>query len=148
MQDCYRRVKKVLKSSSKGGNTVKAINTWTVAAVRYSAGILNWTAEELNAIYRKTRKLMTMSDASHLWTDVDRLYVTWGKKEKAGYQWMMWWEWRDTVCRITWTNVNLDKVLDDFVKKKRNRNDLWIKEDEVRWMAWQATTSAVSVKNW
>ena len=83
MQDCYRRVKKVLKSSSKGGNTVKAINTWTVAAGRYSAGILNWTAEELNAMDRKTRKLMTMSDASHLWVEVDRLYVTWREEGKS-----------------------------------------------------------------
>ena len=32
---------------------------------------------------RKTRKLMTMSDASHLWVEVDRLYVTWREEGKS-----------------------------------------------------------------
>ena len=40
-QDYYRRVKKVLKSSMNGGNTIKAINTWAVAVVRYAAGVVD-----------------------------------------------------------------------------------------------------------
>ena len=37
------------------------MNTWAVAAVRYTAGIVDWTVDELKTIDRKTRKLMTMS---------------------------------------------------------------------------------------
>ena len=33
-------------------------NTWVVPVVRYGAGILNWTAQELRTMDTKTRKLM------------------------------------------------------------------------------------------
>ena len=81
LQAYYREVRKVLnlKSSLNGGKTVKAINTWAVAAVRYTACIVDQTAGELKAIDRKTRKLMTMNGAVHLRADVYRLYVTWAK---------------------------------------------------------------------
>ena len=39
---------------------VKAINTWTVSLMRYSAGIVEWTKADLDVTDRKTRKLMTM----------------------------------------------------------------------------------------
>ena len=65
--------------SLKGGNTVKAINTWAVAALRYTAGIMDWTADELKAMYNKNRKLVTMNGALNPRADVDRLYVTQGR---------------------------------------------------------------------
>ena len=40
-QDYYRRVRKILKSRLNGGNTVKAINTWAVAPVRYTGDIVD-----------------------------------------------------------------------------------------------------------
>ena len=40
-QKYYRKVNKVLKSSLNGGNIVKAINAWAVAALRYTAGIID-----------------------------------------------------------------------------------------------------------
>ena len=43
--------------------------------MRYTAGILDWTVNELKEMDRKTRKLMTMNDALHPRADVDRLYV-------------------------------------------------------------------------
>ena len=43
--------------------------------MRYTAGILDWTVDELKEMDRKTRKLMTMNDVLHPRADVDRLYV-------------------------------------------------------------------------
>jgi hypothetical protein len=74
-KEYYRRIRKVLESKLNGGNVVKAMNTWAVAAVRYTAGILDWTVDELKDMDRKTRKLMTMNRALHPKADVDRLYV-------------------------------------------------------------------------
>ena len=70
------RVKKVLKSQLHGKFSIQAINTWAVPLVRYEAGILNWTAQELKALDTKTRKLMRINGAHHPQGDVDRLYVS------------------------------------------------------------------------
>ena len=70
------RVKKVLKSQLHGKFSIQAINTWAVPLVRYGAGILNWTAQELKALDTKTRKLMRINGAHHPQGDVDRLYVS------------------------------------------------------------------------
>ena len=65
-------MRKVLKSKLNGGNTIRAINSWAVPVIRYTAGIVEWTQAELNDLDRKTRKLMT---ANHAQSDVDRLYL-------------------------------------------------------------------------
>ena len=44
---------------------VKAINTWAVSLMRYSAGIVEWTKADLDVTDRKTRKLMTMYGMLH-----------------------------------------------------------------------------------
>ena len=71
----YDRLKKLLKSKLNAGNLVKAVNCWTVASVRYSAAIVDWTKEELRQFDRKTRKLLTMHGGFHPKSDVDRLYL-------------------------------------------------------------------------
>ena len=38
-----KRVRKVLKSKLNGGNTIRAINSWAVPVIRYTAGIVDWT---------------------------------------------------------------------------------------------------------
>ena len=43
--------------------------------MRYGAGIVKWTKEELEKLDRQTRKIMTMNGALHPKSDVDRLYV-------------------------------------------------------------------------
>ena len=53
-------IKRVKKSKLNGGNMVKAINTWALSLMRYSAGIVEWTKADLDVTDRKTRKLMTM----------------------------------------------------------------------------------------
>ena len=60
-----RRVRKLLKSKSNGGNTIKGINSWAVPVIRYTAGIVDWTLAELDELDRKTRKLMTANHALH-----------------------------------------------------------------------------------
>ena len=70
------RVKKVLRSQLHGKFSIQAINTWAVPVVRYGAGILNWTAQDLKAMDTKTRKLMRINGAHHPQGDVDRLYVS------------------------------------------------------------------------
>ena len=47
-----------------------------VAVVRYSFGVLDWRKDELRALDRMTRKIMTMHGALHPKSDVDRVYVS------------------------------------------------------------------------
>ena len=48
-----------------GENTIAAIDFRAVSLVRYSAGILKWTKDELKVVGRKTRKIMTMNRMYH-----------------------------------------------------------------------------------
>ena len=70
-----RRIRSILKSKLNGGNIISAINSRAVSVVRYGAGIIKWTKNELEELDRKTRKLMTMYGAQHPKADVDRLYL-------------------------------------------------------------------------
>ena len=45
----------MLKSKLNSGNLIKAINTYAVAAIRYTAGIVKWNKEGLDTLDRKTR---------------------------------------------------------------------------------------------
>ena len=55
-KEYFRRVRKVLKASLNGKNTIESINSWAVATVRYSAGIVNWTKEDSREMDRKNTK--------------------------------------------------------------------------------------------
>ena len=57
----YRRVRKITGSKLNGGNVISAINTWAVSLMRYGAGVIKWTKEDLMQVDRKTRKIMTMN---------------------------------------------------------------------------------------
>ena len=71
-KEYIRRLRKVLKSKLNGGNLV---NAWAVSLLRYSAAFVSWRKSELEAIDRKTRKLLPIYGASHPESDVDRLYI-------------------------------------------------------------------------
>ena len=75
-QEYFKRVRQVLKSDLNAGNSVQSINVWAVSAFRYSAGILDWTKEELEEVDRKTRKLLTIYRMHHPRADLDRLYIS------------------------------------------------------------------------
>ena len=74
-REYLRRTRKILKSMIDGKKTIKALNTWAVPIIRYGAGILDWTQEEIQTLDRKTRKMLTGAGAHHPRSDVDRLYV-------------------------------------------------------------------------
>ena len=76
-----RRAKLVMRSRLHGRNKIKATNTWAVSLLRYGAGIIKWSKEELQAIDRKTRKIMTMNKELHPRSDVARIYVA---RKKGG----------------------------------------------------------------
>ena len=64
-KEYIRRLRKVLKSKLNSGNLVRGVNAWAVSLLRYSAAFVSWMKSELQAIDRKTRKLLTMYGALH-----------------------------------------------------------------------------------
>ena len=80
-KEYFRRVRNILKSKLNGGNVISAINSKAVSLIRYGAGILNWTKDEVRNMDRKTRKLLTTYRTLHPQADVDRLYM---KRERGG----------------------------------------------------------------
>ena len=74
-KEYYRRVRQLTSSKLIGGNTVRTINSRAVSLVRYSAGILKWTKDELKVMDRKTRKIMTMNTMYHPQGDTGRPYI-------------------------------------------------------------------------
>ena len=71
--DYLRMVRSILNSKLSGGNVMRAINSRAVFIIRYGAGVINWTMEELRKMDRKTRKLLTIHNAMHTQADVHRL---------------------------------------------------------------------------
>ena len=52
-----------------------AINAWAVALLRYEAGVLKRTKEQLTELDRKSRKTIVMYRALHPKSEVKRLYL-------------------------------------------------------------------------
>ena len=71
----YRRVK-VLGTKFNSVNVFKAINTWAVLLVRYSAAFLGWSRLQLEEIDSRTRKLLIMHNGFHPKSIVDWLYLS------------------------------------------------------------------------
>ena len=71
----------MLKTKLSGKNKIMAVNTWAVATLRYSAGVVYWKVDKLNELDRKTRHMMTLHGALHPKSDVDRLYLP---RQKGG----------------------------------------------------------------
>ena len=70
------------KSKLNAGNLVQGINAWAVGVFRYSAGILEWTKEELKEMYARTRTVLTMNGGFHRHGSALRLYMK--RKEGEG----------------------------------------------------------------
>ena len=71
-KEYLRRTRKLLEIKLSSRNLIKAINIWVVPLVKYSGPFLKWTRDELKQMDQRTRKLMTMHKALHLWDDVSR----------------------------------------------------------------------------
>ena len=80
-KEYLRRVKATAGSQLHAGNLLQAVNTWAVSVVRYTAGILDWSTRELEAMDTKTRKILAMNRALHIRSNVDRLYI---KRKEGG----------------------------------------------------------------
>ena len=70
----FKRLRATLKSKLNAKHVFQAINTW-VPTVRYSAGIIEWTKEEVKEMGRKTRRITTMYGELHPRSNVERLYL-------------------------------------------------------------------------
>ena len=65
-------MRKILKSKLNGGNIIKAINSWAVPVVIYTAGIVDCTQAELEDFDQKTRnscQLIVLCIIRVMWTD-------------------------------------------------------------------------------
>ena len=71
-----RKVRKVLETNLNGGNIIKGKNTWAVSLLRYSAAFIDWNCTELTQLDRRNKKLMTMHNALHPKSNIDRLYIS------------------------------------------------------------------------
>ena len=76
-----RRVKLLVKSKLYADNLVRGINTWAIGVGRYSAGVLDWTKEDLRQMDLEARKMLTLCGAFHKRGSVGRLYL---KREDGG----------------------------------------------------------------
>ena len=71
----YFNVRSALKPKLNAGNMFQVINIWAVPAVRYGAGIVQWTKEELQQMGRKIRELITIFGGLQPKSCVDRLHT-------------------------------------------------------------------------
>ena len=60
---------------------ISGINAWAVGVIRYSAGVLDWTIQDLRRMDVKTRKILAMNGARHPRANVDRIYL---KRNEGG----------------------------------------------------------------
>ena len=65
----------MLCSHLTGHNVIHAINSCAIPVLCYSAGIIDWTVDELQQLDRRTRKLLSLYGAFYRTSDVDRLYI-------------------------------------------------------------------------
>ena len=64
-----------MTSKLNSRNLINWINTWAVAVVPYSAGIVNWTKDEVDTLDSKTRKALTTHGALHQTADITRVII-------------------------------------------------------------------------
>ena len=74
-KEYLQRLRNFLESQLNGGNLITAINTWAVSLLKCAAGFIDWIHGELEALDRRVHKLMTMQNALHPKSDIDRLYL-------------------------------------------------------------------------
>jgi len=103
-------------------NLMTAINVWAVSVVRYSAGVIDWTKQELLQIDVKTRKIPAMHGIFHKRGNVDRLYL----KRNEGGRGLM-----SVVDCVRAEEQNLGKYLSESMEQLvRVANDILNEEGE------------------
>ncbi|XP_050771922.1 LOW QUALITY PROTEIN: adhesion G protein-coupled receptor E3-like [Gopherus flavomarginatus] len=72
----HQRIRQVLKSQRSGKNKIHTINRYALLVIRYPAGIVSWSKEDMEAADVKTRKLLTMHGGFHPKSNTQRLYTS------------------------------------------------------------------------
>lgn len=76
-REYYWRVRQMMSLKMNNENAIIAINSCAVSLVKYSAGIIKDTENELKFMGQKTLKTMTMNRMYHPQIETDRLlYMT------------------------------------------------------------------------
>jgi len=74
-KEYLRRLRLVLGTELSVKNKIQATGSLAVPVLRYSFGIINWHQEELQTLYLKTWKVLTIHGQHHPKAYVDGLYV-------------------------------------------------------------------------
>ena len=141
-KEYFRRMRLILRSELNAGNTIRAINTWALPVIRYTAGIIEWTVAELQDADRKTRKRLTMHGAFNRHGDVDRLYLDrrHGGKGLLGVEQVI----REDECALK-EYVELKKTEDQLLKCVARENILSATETRKEY---RQRTTADRQANW
>ena len=75
-KEFLRRIRNILNTELTGRNTADAVRTYAMPIMRYGFGILSWTKDELRAIDRKVRKILTKGKFHHPKSNLHRLYMS------------------------------------------------------------------------
>ena len=68
-------LKLVLETKLNGKNKIIVVNTWVIAILRYSGGVVEWISDEVKELDKKTKKILTLHGALHHKSDVYRVYL-------------------------------------------------------------------------
>ena len=70
-QEYKRRIKLISNLNSR--NAISAINIWAVAVMRYGAGIMKWTKEELEILDRQTDRQTDRENHDNEWSNTSKI---------------------------------------------------------------------------
>lgn len=70
-----KRVKRVLKTSLNAKNATTAINTYAIAVITYSMGVVKWSNTDLEEMDRWIRVQLTKYRSRHPKSAVERVYI-------------------------------------------------------------------------
>ena len=74
-KECFTRVRKMWTSELSAYNKVIANNSFALAVLVPTFGILDWSIQDIKDLDIKTRKQLTMSGNFHPNSDIDLLYI-------------------------------------------------------------------------
>ena len=120
-KEYLRRLRLVFGTELSAKNKIQAIGSLTVPARIYNFEIVNWHQEELQKLYRKTRKLLTIHGQHHPKADVDHINVP-IKQEERG---LMQLEAADAVKitkQMEYVDIKEDRLI-QFVRRHQHNTD-------------------------
>ena len=74
-KEYFKRLIATLKSKLNAKHVFQTINTWVVPSIRCSAGISEWTKEQVKEMDRKTKKIITIYGGLHPGSNIEWLYL-------------------------------------------------------------------------